>query len=387
MINDLSSFFIFFGGFMSWTIALGLIIEKDKKTFNYLFAATMFCLGALQILDGMFVSGKFAEYSYLIFWHLPFIAWLGPLFLLTFKSANDDAFRLRPVDYLHFICGIVAIPFMVPLFTMDVATKMSFIMEAPYFTGSTPLLKLYSWLLMAVIVNLAGYLIYFVRECFFMLDYRLIRKKSISPYLMIVMLILFPLEIIFFGSVIAMTVFGGLHSLYFSVVQALTAGSFLVTLFIFIMDKKEINFFKLLNMQIEEKRHEDSRTKNLDVALIVSDIRSLMEEEKRFCDEDLSVNGLAGELEIEPYQLSKIINENFGRNFNCFINEYRIEEARKMLLAERSRTIISVAYAVGFNSTTVFYEWFKRITGVSPKQYRDRNKQPDDAPAEEVIGN
>jgi AraC-like DNA-binding protein len=373
MINELSFLLIFFGGFMSWTIALGLVLEDEKQTYHYLFSALMFCLGTLQILDGLLVSGKLPDYSSLIFWYLPFLAMVGPLFFFTFKSANNDSFRFRPVDYLHFTCGLITVPFLVPLVKLDAATKMSFIMQIPNFANEDPLFRLYSVLLMAVILNLVGYQIYFVRECIFMLDIKLIKEKKVSPYLMTIILFSFPLEIAFFGGMFAMSMVEHPRSLFFGVIQSLTALSSLLTLVIFIMEKKNINFFKLLHIQIENRRYETSKIKKLDVESLLSRIQSLMDNEKIFCDEDLSVNGLARELGIEPYQLSQIINENFNNNFNYFINTYRIEEAKKILLSERDRTIISVAYAVGFNSTTVFHGWFKRITGVSPKVFRNKS--------------
>ena len=141
------------------------------------------------------------------------------------------------------------------------------------------------------------------------------------------------------------------------------------------MEKKNIDLFKMLHTQIENRRYEISKIKNLDVGLVLSKIKSLMEDKKIFIDENISVNGLAQELFIEPYQLMQIINENYDKNFNYFINEYRIEEAKRMLIEDMKRTITSVAYAVGFNSTTVFYEWFNRITRVSPKKFRIDNKR------------
>jgi AraC family transcriptional regulator of adaptative response / methylphosphotriester-DNA alkyltransferase methyltransferase len=54
------------------------------------------------------------------------------------------------------------------------------------------------------------------------------------------------------------------------------------------------------------------------------------------------------------------------------VSEYRIAEAKRILLADTDRTITSIAYAVGFNSTTVFYDWFNRITGEPPKKYQKK---------------
>ncbi len=369
MIEQVGCFFIFFGGFMSYTIALGLILEKDKKTYHYVFAALMFCLGVLQISDGLIFEQRTDVYSALLFWHLPFLSWIGPLFYLSFKSANNDSFRLRPVDYLHFSCGIVILPLLIPLVTMDAATKVSFIMTPPKFSGVNTMFRLYSGLLIVAIVNAVGYLLYFIRECFFMLDVKLIREKKVSPYLVMIMFICFPFQIVFFVSIFAINLVEGAQSYYFPIIHSLTVGSFFLTLVVFIMEKRNINFFKVLHDQLENRRYEISKVKNIDVAQVLSQIKSLMEDRKIFFDEDLSVNGMAQELAIEPYQLSQIINETFNKNFNYFVNEYRIKEAQKILLAEADRTIISVAYAVGFNSTTVFYEWFSRITGDTPKRY------------------
>ncbi len=360
---------------MSYTIALGVLLEKDKKTYHYMFAGLMFCLGVLQISDGLILEQRVDVYSALTFLYLPFFAWMGPLFYLSFKSANNDSFTLRPVDYLHFSLGILMIPLLIPLVTMDAATKVSFIMRPPKFTGVDALFRLYSGLLIAVIFNAVGYMAYFIRECMFMLDIKLIREKKVSPNLMMIMFLVFPLDIGFLVSILALNLVEGAQPYYFSIIHTLTAGSFLLTLGIFIMEKKNINFFKVLHDQIESRRYETSKVKNLDVAQVLSEIKSLMEEKKIFFDEELTVNGLARELAIEPYQLSQIINEKFNKNFNHFVNEYRIEEAKRILLEDMDRTITSIAYAVGFNSTTVFYDWFNRITGETPKKYLKKMKE------------
>jgi YesN/AraC family two-component response regulator len=129
----------------------------------------------------------------------------------------------------------------------------------------------------------------------------------------------------------------------------------------------------MLRNQAEKNRYEKSKIKNLDLNGILERLKNLMEEKKFFINEDICLNMLARELDIESYQLSQIINENFNKNFNSFINTYRIEEAKKLLLKEGERTIFSISYAVGFNSPAPFYEWFQKLTGVSPSRFRKKN--------------
>ena len=66
-------------------------------------------------------------------------------------------------------------------------------------------------------------------------------------------------------------------------------------------------------------------------------IKSIMETEKAFTDEDISLSGLAEELEITSHQLSQILNEKLNQTFPQFINEYRITEAKKIMLEEKTR--------------------------------------------------
>uniref|UniRef100_UPI0030F3F69A helix-turn-helix domain-containing protein n=1 Tax=Paraglaciecola sp. TaxID=1920173 RepID=UPI0030F3F69A len=69
---------------------------------------------------------------------------------------------------------------------------------------------------------------------------------------------------------------------------------------------------------------------------------------------------------------SMLINRHFGVNFYEFINRYRIEEAKKMLIDPKYKntTITDVYLAVGFNSKSVFYTFFKKFEGITPSNYR-----------------
>lgn len=97
-----------------------------------------------------------------------------------------------------------------------------------------------------------------------------------------------------------------------------------------------------------------------------------MAKEKMYADEDLTLGTLASCVHLTAHQLSEFLNERLGKNFNQFVNEYRVAEARRMLLAEMDRTTLSIAYAVGFNSRSAFYRAFHKLTGQSPGKFREK---------------
>jgi AraC-like DNA-binding protein len=86
---------------------------------------------------------------------------------------------------------------------------------------------------------------------------------------------------------------------------------------------------------------------------------------------NLSLRALAEQVEIHPNKLSWLLNEKLGKNFNEFINFYRIEYFKKLALnSENSHiSLIGLAYESGFNSKTVFNTYFKKETGMTPKEY------------------
>jgi AraC-like DNA-binding protein len=86
---------------------------------------------------------------------------------------------------------------------------------------------------------------------------------------------------------------------------------------------------------------------------------------------DLSLRELASQIEIHPNHLSWLLNNSFGKNYNEFINKYRIEAFKLNAKAPKNAhlTIEGLAYQSGFNSKTVFNTYFKKETGLTPKQF------------------
>jgi len=96
-----------------------------------------------------------------------------------------------------------------------------------------------------------------------------------------------------------------------------------------------------------------------------------LSEDEPFLNPDLSLRELASQIEIHPNQLSWLLNNNFGKNFNEFVNHYRVEAFKRVAKDPKNAaiTIIGLAYDCGFNSKTVFNTYFKKETGLTPKQF------------------
>lgn len=102
-------------------------------------------------------------------------------------------------------------------------------------------------------------------------------------------------------------------------------------------------------------------------------IQEVMEQTLAFCEEDFSLERLAELVHSNYKYVSQVINENCGKNFSDFINEYRIQEARVRLMdAEHygNYTIQAIAESVGYKSQSTFIRAFRKITGIPPSIYQ-----------------
>ena len=104
---------------------------------------------------------------------------------------------------------------------------------------------------------------------------------------------------------------------------------------------------------------------------------TLMQDEKPYLDSELKMGDLAQKLNIPVHHLSQIINEQLEQNYADFINSYRIKEAQEKLISPvyDHLKIIAIAYDVGFNTKASFNTAFRKFTGMSPSEYRDKEKQ------------
>lgn len=100
-------------------------------------------------------------------------------------------------------------------------------------------------------------------------------------------------------------------------------------------------------------------------------IAAYLEKSRTYTNPNLALNELAAQLKMPPHVLSKIINDGFGVNFFDFINGYRIQEFKKLVLDPRfkNQTFLAIAFEVGFNSKTAFNRSFKKITNQTPRDY------------------
>ena len=82
-------------------------------------------------------------------------------------------------------------------------------------------------------------------------------------------------------------------------------------------------------------------------------------------------------LEVKEKELSRLINECGDVNFYQFINKYRIEKFKELIQSPNAHhfTLLGLATEAGFSSKSTFYDAFKKMEGMTPKQFEKSLKQ------------
>lgn len=131
--------------------------------------------------------------------------------------------------------------------------------------------------------------------------------------------------------------------------------------------RKQLGF-----VEIPQSNSTITTEKDADRKLHYERIVTLLEEKKLYAQTKLSLELLSNEVELNSSKLSSIIKQFSNQNFNDFINEFRVEFAKKLLIDAnyKNYTITSIGLESGFNSKSTFYATFKKHTGFTPTEYQ-----------------
>lgn len=134
----------------------------------------------------------------------------------------------------------------------------------------------------------------------------------------------------------------------------------LVLLFVFNRKNKAILY---------RNSHRNIGDTGTDPERILKELEAIMKEQELYRNPNLKSLDVANALNISVHQLSQLINDCLGKNFSNFVNEHRVELAKKMIVLNRKYTIESIGQDCGFNSKASFYAAFKKFTGGTPSKF------------------
>lgn len=130
---------------------------------------------------------------------------------------------------------------------------------------------------------------------------------------------------------------------------------------------------KKIQKQRKKLRYSQSNLSDKNINTINTQLIEKLNSSTLYLEADLTLNKMASVLGIKTNALSQVINQVHNKNFNTFINQFRLKEAKKLLI-ETDLKIESIAYDSGFSSLTTFNSFFKKEVGITPSTFRKLNK-------------
>lgn len=132
---------------------------------------------------------------------------------------------------------------------------------------------------------------------------------------------------------------------------------------------RESGFFKQQLLD-EPQKYKTSAITSEQQLLLLQKLQAIMKNAKPFLRQDFSLPDLAIQMKLTTHQLSQVINDGLGKSFFEMTAEYRIEEAKQLLKEKMNIKVEEIAEQVGYNSKSSFNTAFKKITGMTPSEWR-----------------
>ncbi len=133
--------------------------------------------------------------------------------------------------------------------------------------------------------------------------------------------------------------------------------------------QEEEEDLSLLNLST---KYNSSSLKGLEEVKLYFKLKDLMQKEELFFDPHLTLKTVADRLATNTKYLSQVVNHHSGNNFQHFINNYRVEEAKRQIAdsTNNNLTLYGIAVQCGFKNKSTFYKVFKEITGMPPREFQ-----------------
>ncbi|MEM9544742.1 MAG: helix-turn-helix domain-containing protein [Bacteroidota bacterium] len=349
---------IIFVGIAFQGVLLSVILfAQNSANQSNLFLAVMICLFSISILDTLVYWTKLYEtYPHLLGVSLPFIYAYGPLFYMYLKNIKNGSNKPSMNDRIHFLPFILVICWYLPYYFTNAKDKLEVI--ANWHDGFVN----------AALLPLLG-LISLI--CYSWVSYKHMRKLE-DNYNLSLLYSRHWFGVIFWS----FSLFVVFHIMYFATIllgySTQLSDVFIAlgySIFIYTIGYLGLRMSKLFNgIKLDSSKYQTGTlTKDLSKRMYKKVEEHLLST-KSFKNNELKLPILAKELSLSPHQLSQIINQNGNLNFSEFINSYRIEEAKRLIV--KIDRINTLAYEVGFNNRTSFNKAFKKYTGLTPSEYK-----------------
>ena len=346
---------------LTFLMSAGLLVHSLRFR-NVVLAFFLAGLGYLNLFVYLYHTGQIFDYPNYFMILLPIEISLGPLlylYVLTFIK-NKQKFYYQ--DILHFVPLFLCLVFLIPYSFAPNEMKKELV-RALLLQGEFKFFQIVTSSIASVLLPIT-YISLSIWQIWF-------RKPSENPAYQILLFLISMLIIwVFMGFVgIVGAVSGSSKLLEFA--NVITS---IVIICFYIIAQKYPYLIQYGTIPNKKKPYAKSHLNNIDIKNINRQLKIIMEDEKLFCDEDLSLGRLSDAIGITKHQLSEFLNEYHKQNFNNYVNSFRINEAKKILVEEPKRQILSIALAVGFNSYSAFHSTFKKLIGISPAEFRRRNE-------------
>lgn len=332
------------------------------------FLSALLIILSLSIIHSIFIIPYFHSFHHTDF-HVkePFIFLTMPILWMYVKKLNEPSFKFALKDVIHLL------PFIIIML-------ISFIFLIHSNTHNKESLNNHT-----LIGNVFIYVIAFAQYTFYLIYILRLLKvfkskvlnefsntENLDPAWLKIFLITF--LVVFILSLFMMVI--AIHNLTVNYFNNMVALVFSVTIFVF--GYKGI-YQQTINTENNKNLEQSGLSKNvfpenkIDEKLL-NRLRDFMTINKPFQDAELTLTGLAKQIEISRNQLSELINTGTGGNFYDFVNNYRVEEVKVLMKNPRYKdfTLLAMAYEAGFPSKSTFNSIFKKFTGMTPSEYRNR---------------
>jgi len=369
---DLFAIFIFLGIVQAFFLSYFFLTGENRKVQANLFQGVLLLAIAFNNIE-IFVmyTGYIVNCLYLVDFSEPIAFAIGPaLYLLTRSRAEG---KVDKKQFLHFVTLVVYFFLLLPFFLSSEDFRYNGFVgayhpEGPY-RDTHGESDSRNWITHhATEFILSSLLIYLILSCFEIAKaFRVKREsfwKTTNP-----ILVLLRNEVIVIASIFLLVVIVKLFNKNDTgdhLFAACISLSVYLTSFRLI---KNSGFFKQATLE-DTTKYKSSSLSPDQKENILSRLAQVMATEKPFLNPTFSLPDLADKLKTSVHQLSQVINESLDKNFFELTAEYRVNEAKRLLKDQPNIKIEEIAEQVGYNSKSSFNTVFKKITGMTPSEFR-----------------